>query len=189
MSWSEPDDGGSPITGYTVEVRRSDDVNFSVDLNSCDMSSSSATSCVIPVATLRASPYNLEWGEAVYARVAALNAYGSSELSSEGNGAKIITAPSAPSNLANNPLVTSSTKIGLTWSTPSFVGGSTVTSYIVQFDNGSGGSSFYTLASGITLTSYTASGLQQGTTYQFKVQAVNGYGASVATDTVSVLAA
>jgi hypothetical protein len=69
------------------------------------------------------------------------------------------------------------------------VGGSTVTSYIVQFDNGSGGSSFYTLASGITLTSYTASGLQQGTTYQFKVQAVNGYGASVATDTVSVLAA
>ena len=96
VSWSEPDDGGSPITGYTVEVRRSDDVNFSVDLNSCDMSSSSATSCVIPVATLRASPYNLEWGEAVYARVAALNAYGSSELSSEGNGAKIITAPSAP---------------------------------------------------------------------------------------------
>ena len=96
VSWSEPDEGGCRITGYTVEVRRSDDVNFSVDLNSCDMSSSSATSCVIPVATLRASPYNLEWGEAVYARVAAINAYGSSELSSEGNGAKIITEPSAP---------------------------------------------------------------------------------------------
>ena len=69
------------------------------------------------------------------------------------------------------------------------MGGSEVISYTVQFDNRSGGASFYTFASGIIGTSYTATGLTKGKTYQFKVIAVNEYGAGPATAALEVLTA
>ena len=72
------------------------------------MSSSTATLCILPVETLRAAPFNLDWGDSVFAKVVAINSYGNSLESSEGNGAKIITAPSTPENFANDAAATSS---------------------------------------------------------------------------------
>jgi hypothetical protein len=43
----------------------------------------------VPLASLTASPYNLVFGDTVDVKVAAINAYGSSGYSSEGNGAFI----------------------------------------------------------------------------------------------------
>ncbi len=64
-----------------------------MDLSDCDMSASTSTTCTIPVTTLRASPFSLEWGNGVYAKVVAKNLYGSSLVSSVGNGAVITTTP------------------------------------------------------------------------------------------------
>ena len=50
VNWYIPDSGGSPITGFNVLLRKSDNVTFSTDLTDCDVTSSpSATSCTIPV--------------------------------------------------------------------------------------------------------------------------------------------
>ena len=62
-------------------------------------------------------------------------------------------------------------------------------SYTVQFDNNSGGATFYTFATGIIGTSYTATGLSKGKAYQFKVIAINDYGAGSATSALEVLTA
>lgn len=89
ITWTAPDNGGSPITGYTVKVIQSDSVTYSTELNNCDRSSSTSTTCTIPVQILRESPFSLPWGSSVYAIVIATNAYGDSAQSNPGNGAVI----------------------------------------------------------------------------------------------------
>jgi len=54
VSWSIPDSGGSPITGYKVYLRQNDNVTYSTDLADCDVTTSpQSTSCTIPVQSLR----------------------------------------------------------------------------------------------------------------------------------------
>jgi hypothetical protein len=55
--------------------------------------------CVIPVATLQAPPYNLAWGSSIYAKIAAVNGVGTSATSSASNGGIILTTPDAPLTL------------------------------------------------------------------------------------------
>jgi hypothetical protein len=42
------------------------------------MTSSVSTSCIVQVIALRNSPFNLNWGDSVYAKVIAINDYGDS---------------------------------------------------------------------------------------------------------------
>jgi hypothetical protein len=49
-----------------------------------------------------ASPFNLQLGDSVYAKVSASNLVGPSEESSIGNGAIVVSTPSAPLSFANN---------------------------------------------------------------------------------------
>jgi len=51
---------------------------------------------------LRTDPYNLPWGSEIYAKVTAINIYGESLSSSEGNGAVILTYPDPPINLVED---------------------------------------------------------------------------------------
>ena len=116
ISWTSPDNGGSPITGYTVTIRQADGSTFTSDLTNCDMSASTATTCNVPVSSLRTSPYSLQWGSSVYAKVFATNIYGNSLVSDEGNGAIITTSPDRPLNLAEDTLQRTKSTLGLTWS-------------------------------------------------------------------------
>ncbi len=43
--------------------------------------------------------------------------------------------PDSPTNLTNNPQVTSANQIGLTWIDPLFNGGSDILDYSIWFDN------------------------------------------------------
>lgn len=51
------------------------------------------------------------------------------------------------------------------------------------------GEQFVVVADGLSETSYTASGLDLGTTYDFKVEARNSLGYSLESETLSLLAA
>jgi hypothetical protein len=164
VTWTESDNGGSPITGYTLSIRESDDATFTVDSVNCDMSSSTATTCTIPVATLKTTPYSLEWGSSVNAKVIATNAYGNSDESLAGNGAMITTTPNVPTTVIEvYPSRTKST-LGLTWTAPVFTGGDVIIDYRINIAE-QGGS--YSVLESVTTTSYTATGLTAGTTYEF----------------------
>jgi hypothetical protein len=109
ISWEWPNNRGSPITAYKVVIRESDDFTFTEDLIDCDGTNADIVlnrQCLVPISSLRTAPYSLSWGSEIFAKVSAINIYGSSLESPVGSGAVILTKPDAPLNLQNVPLET-----------------------------------------------------------------------------------
>ncbi len=96
------------------------------------MRSSNAVKCTIPVTTLRAAPFTLEWGDHVFAKVFATIIYGNSEVSLAGNGAMITTNPDRPINLREVYAFRTPTTIGLIWEPAIFTGGDVIIDYRVN---------------------------------------------------------
>jgi hypothetical protein len=78
---------------------------------------------------------------------------------------------SAPTSLA---ATSGNAQLALTWTAPSYNGGSAITGYTVEYTP-SGGSA-QTVSTGSTGTSYTLTGLTNGTAYTARVAAVNSVG-------------
>jgi hypothetical protein len=151
------------------------------------MSSSTSTTCTIPVTVLRVTPYSLEWGSSIYATVVASNIYGDSDTSVEGNGAMITTSPDAPTNFAEVFAQRTKSTLGLTWDSPIFTGGDVIIDYRVNIAEQGG--SYSVLAESVTDTSYTAIELTAGTIYEFKIEAKNSYGFSTYSSIITLLCA
>jgi len=118
-------------------------------------------------------------GTTYYYKVAAVNSAGTSTLSAEASAtpASTVTVPAAPTALtavAGNGLV------GLAWSASSGA-----TSYNLYRGTTSGGEGTTPVVTGITANSYSNTGLTNGTTYYFKVAAVNSVGTSGLSNEVS----
>ena len=77
----------------------------------------------------------------------AYNAYGYSQASPVGNGGITVFVPDAPTSLANNPLVTTKSVIGFTWSDGASNGGTAVIDYRISYDQSTG--NFVVLDTGI----------------------------------------
>ena len=83
----------------------------------------------------------------------------------------VVVAPDAPINLAATP---SSTQVSLTWQAPVNNGNGAITDYVVQYKVGS---SWVPLVDGTSTNTFAiVTGLTNGTTYSFKVAAVNSAG-------------
>jgi titin len=83
-------------------------------------------------------------------------------------------APPAPTSLASPSQGSGS--VYLTWAAPANDGGSAITDYVVQYSSNSG-STWNTFSDGTsTALNATVTGLTNGTSYQFRVAAVNAIG-------------
>lgn len=117
IDWVAPDDLGSAITAYNIYIKQQSGV-FNLELDNCDgtdLTIRDATSCTVLVSTLKNSPFSLEWGSSIFAKVVAINAYGRSLESEVGNGAVIITYADKPVNLAETVSARSATTITFSW--------------------------------------------------------------------------
>jgi hypothetical protein len=141
----------------------------------------------VPISNLITTPYDLPWGSGVYAKIQAINAYGTSDESDPGNGAVILTNPDKPINLANDPSQTTGTQISLTWAEGIANGGAPVLDYKVWSDQAE--NIYVPLIEGLQNIEFIATGLSVGFTYNFKVQARNEYDFSDYSDVVTILAA
>ncbi len=137
----------------------------------------SATAVATGITTTSYTNTGLTNGTAYYYKVAALNASGTSAQSSEASATPTSGVPAAPTGLtatAGNALV------ALSWTASSGA-----TSYNVYRGTASGGESATAIATGITTTSYTNTGLTNGTAYYYKVAALNASGTSAQSSEVS----
>jgi hypothetical protein len=161
VQWAAPYNGGTPLTAYKVEIKQSDG-QYSEDLVNCDGSQSTIRQnkkCTIPFTALRATPFEIPWGSSIYARVLSVNVVGESAYSAVGNGAIILSIPSAPYNLENDALVSGKSEIKFDWYEPLETGGTTILDYRVYSDLGNPTGSFQILESNVPSATYTAVGL------------------------------
>ncbi len=77
---------------------------------------------------LISSPYNLQWGTNVTAKVVATNFYGS-VISAPGGGAIILTSPDPPANVQEDLAYRTKSALGIKWEKPQFSGGSAIINY------------------------------------------------------------
>lgn len=110
----------------------------------------STTQCTLPYSVLFAEPFNLDYGDSVYAKVNAINNEGESAYSQVGNGAVILTGPDPPTNLADNTYITNKDQVGLTWFKPDFEGGSPIIDYTITYAVNDGNNNYSELAAGVT---------------------------------------
>lgn len=95
--------------------------------------------CLVPITTLRSSPFSLPWGSQIVAKVMARNVYGPSGLSVEtpsDQRATILTIPDPPKSITEVLAPKTTTSIGLSWVNGDSNGGATVTSYTISISSG-----------------------------------------------------
>ncbi|MHB1960972.1 MAG: beta strand repeat-containing protein [Acidimicrobiales bacterium] len=166
VTWTAPsNDGGSPITGYTVT------------------SSPGAITATASGSATSATVTGLTNGTSYTFTVTATNAVGTGPASAASNA----VTPTAASGVPGAPTIgTATAGVGqatVTWTAPSNDGGSPITGYTVTSSPGA----ITATASG-SATSATVSGLTNGTSYTFTVTATNAVGtgpASAASNAVT----
>jgi hypothetical protein len=141
IQWEAPVSNGSPITAYRIKLRQNDELTFTEDLVNCDGSQTvilEATQCTVPLSALTSAPYSLGFGDSIYAKVTAINYYGDSMESTQGNGGVIVLVPDPPINLRDNTATTTAYVIGLIWEDASSTGGQPIIDYKVTYDQSTG---------------------------------------------------
>ena len=110
-------------------------------------------------------------GTTYYYTVAAVNTVGTSSQSAEAHATPLLTAPTAPVGLVATP---GNAQNSLTWTATA-----TATSYNVYRSTTTGAEGSTPIASNISTTGYTDSGLTNGIKYFYQIAAVNSAGTSV----------
>lgn len=162
LTWTAPTaNGGGALKQYRIET--STDGGASV---SSTVLTPSATSATITISGFTPGTfYNF--------RVAAVNAAGVGAFTPYSAAVKAVARPGVPTNLA---AVAGNASASLTWTAPANDGSSPITTYAVQSSK-DGGVTWATFAhAASTLTSINVTGLVNGTSYVFRVAAVNAMG-------------
>jgi len=171
VNWSAPaPNGGSAITGYSVQVQTA----AGVLVAPLRLAGPTATSLVVT---------GLTNGTSYRFRVQATNAAGTGAFSALSNAVTpaVITVPGAPTI---GTAVAGNTTASVAWTPPASNGGSAITSFSVQVINPVTGAQIGALqpttgATAGTATSLVVTGLTNGTSYQFRVRALNAIGSSI----------
>ena len=170
--WSTPvNNGGTTITGYYVE-------------HSADAGTTWTRSALLPWHQRYLSLTGLTGGVAHKFRVLAVNSVGNSVPSVVVD--KTPLAPSAPTAPRNLYGFLSSNIAYLSWSTPVGNGGSVITGYVVQVSTDNGATWSTSTTTTAAVRSARVPSLAGGTSYAFRVLAVNAVGTSGASNTVTL---
>ncbi len=159
LTWTAPtNDGGSPITGY--EVRGFLGLTPLVPIITPDASTTSTVT-------------GLTNGSSYTFTVAAINAIGTGPPSDPTNA--VTPNPSPPGQPTAVSAVRGDTVATVSWTAPLADGGAPVTSYVITPYIGATARPSTTTPT--AATSFTVTGLTNGTSYTFRVAAVNSFGA------------
>jgi titin len=170
LVWNAPtNDGGSPITGYRIDVKTGTGEYVTLKDNT---GSTSRT---------YSHPDRITGTTYTY-KVYAINSVGTSTSSNEASATPTTsstptetkTKPGQPTSLAATAI--SQNQINLSWKVPSNNGGEPITGYKIEASEGSGGAYQVLSQNAGTGTTYSHTGLKSGTTYYYRVYAINSIG-------------
>ena len=181
VSWTEPSNSGSVITGYVV--RRCSGTNCDTETNP-----TWTTKNVSGRTTTSTTLSSLTNGTVYLVQVAAKNSAGTGSFSGSTDGTPA-TTPGTPTGVS---ATRGDESLSVSWTAPTSNGGSTISSYDVGYCTGTCSSdSNWTLEEDVSGTSTTISSLTNGTTYKVRARATNDVGdsswSSQATGTPNVL--
>ena len=161
VRWSAPANTGPAITGYDYRYKKTSENSW------IEVTGGSAS------ALLTAVIASLDGGTSYDVQVRATNPEGTGRWSPTTSATTGTVAPEAVDDLAAT--ATSASAINLAWTAPGD-GGSAITRY--RLERKTGGGSFSPVSSSIAAdaTSHTDSGLNAGTTYTYRIRAVNAVG-------------
>lgn len=193
IAWTAPLANNAAITAYRVTIQRrvAGVLSDYIETTSlCDGSLPtvvSNTKCSIPMSAFLSISfnYNLQRGDAILAKVSAINSRGESDPSSP-NAAGILVQ-TAPDQMTSPTRVSTSTaaRFDLSWTalTSPATGGSSILSYQLEWDSGTNGVTWSTIVGLSPFTTATtfsvtgsSSGLTAGQSYGFRVSAYNIFG-------------
>jgi len=163
LNWTAPENnGGSAITDYTIQYSSDGGSNWTAFPHPA----SAATT---------ASVTGLTSGTRYVFKVAAVNAAGTGNWSTNSAALVPLSVPTVPTSVMG---AAGNSQVSLSWTAPADNGGGAITNYTIQYssDSGSNWSTFPQTAS--TATTATVTGLTNGTSYLFQVAAANVVGAS-----------
>jgi Ca2+-binding RTX toxin-like protein len=161
VTWTAPvNDGGSPITGYTVERTNGTTVVLTN----------------VPATARSFTATGLVNGTAYSFRVRAVSAQGPGAFSARSNTVTP-AAPVAPGAPAIGTATAGNTTAVVRWTAPGNNGGSAITRYEIQVLNNATNAQVGAIrTAAANVTSATVTGLTNGTAYRFRVRAVNAIG-------------
>jgi len=174
LSWSAPNNNGSPIIRYEFRQR----IGTTGTWSSWISTGSTATSRVVTGLANGTS-----FGFQVRA-VNAIGASGTSDVVTVTAGHSPVQPPNAITNLTGTP---GNGRITLSWSAPNH-GGSAIIRYEFRQRIGTTGTWSSWITTGSTATSHVVTGLANGTSYGFQVRAVSAVGASGTSNVATVTA-
>ena len=172
LDWAAPTGAGSaPITGYDIlrGTTSQGEANGPVATN---------------VAGTTFTDTGLTNGTTYFYEVEAVNSVGASPPSNEATATPPVSgaAPGAPTALT---ATAASGQVTLNWAAPTSVGSASITGYNVLRGTASQGESSVPVATNISGTTFTDTGLTNGTTYFYEVVAVNAAGPSAPSNEAS----
>ena len=167
LNWTAPvNDGGAPITGYMIDYSVMADFSSPTTVTTTDAATSYTVS-------------GLANGTLYYFRVAAVNAVGTSAYYPGAADAAVSATP-APATVPAAPTALTATAadaaVTLNWTAAASDGGATITGHMIDHSVMADFSSPTPVTTTDAATSYTVSGLANGTLYYFRVAAVNAVG-------------
>ena len=164
LTWSTPSsEGDATISDYSIQYS-TDGTHWS----SFAHTASTSTSATIT---------GLTNGTAYQFRVAGINAWGTGAYETYATALSPGTLPGAPTSLTGSYRDAS---VALTWNAPSSNGGSPIRDYKIEYSSNSGSTwDIFSRASSSSI-SETVTGLTNGTSYIFRVSAINDPGTGTA---------
>lgn len=170
LSWTAPANTGTdPLSDYTIQYSQSS--TFASGVTTWNHSASTQTSATIS---------GLTAGATYYFRVAAV-----STMTGAYSSTSTLTLPRLPSAPQSLTVTPTDQTIDLSWTAPSDNGGSTITGYKVEYKASSSGT-WITASSNVVGTSYQLTSLTNGTNYDVRVSATNGFWGTLATSNANM---
>jgi titin len=161
VTWSAPSANGANISDYIVQYCTGGTCTTYDD-------GVSATASTSVIGLVKGTSYTF--------KVAAVNAAGTSSYSLPSSAVTPRSVPEPPTDAT--AVVNNTGGVVVSWTAPTDNGGSAITDYTVQSCL-SGTCTSFVRSSASTVTSQTVTGLTKGTSYTFKVAAVNAAGTSL----------